>query len=278
MNERPETDPRIAAWLGDGPTDLPERVLDAALREAGGVAQSGGGIPWRSLIVAPSRTGIVWLAAAVLAAVVGAAIVSPRPGPFAGPAGAGSREPSPLPSTTYDLRVSFTSPTYGYSIRLPAGWSHPAAPSGPGVDDFIGDQRAGINARSDPLPAGTSERDYLEQFRARLVASFANPECIGSSIDAWERIPIGTVSGYLIGCYDAISSSEIFIALAIDGGRLYDFGTDGYHDLGPSGRIDKGEFLAILASADLTPATATAQGPPAASASSTGPSDASPSP
>lgn len=93
MNTKPDFDRIAGAWLAEGPTELADRVLDAALREVHQTKQRRGLLaPWRSIDMTPATR----LAAAAVLAVValgGAAYLIGRPP--SGPAAVPTATPSP---------------------------------------------------------------------------------------------------------------------------------------------------------------------------------------
>lgn len=136
MNTNSDFDRHASAWLADGPTELADRVLDAALREVQLTRQrrrwSG---PWRASLMS-LRLG----AAAVIAIVAVAGLlafnmlgngVGPPVAPTPSPAAATTPSPAPvmtvaptvpgpIDTTTW---TTYTSTRYGFTIGHPAGWS-----------------------------------------------------------------------------------------------------------------------------------------------------------
>ena len=141
-----DPDAILAAWLEEGPNRLPDATRRAIAVSTRTTRQSRLPVwmPWR----APNMNGMTRLAlaaVAVVAVVVGGLFVL-RPGtdqpggvggpgspvPSASPAPSASPSPSasPAPSTSAipeppvgAMTQAFTSPTFGYSIRYPAGWT-----------------------------------------------------------------------------------------------------------------------------------------------------------
>jgi hypothetical protein len=103
MNTTPDFDRHAAAWLADGPTELNDRVLDAALREVHLTHQRRRPtVPWRIRTMNPFAR-IAVAAFAVVAALVGAIYVLAPGGGVGGrlPATASpSGRPSPSPLVT----------------------------------------------------------------------------------------------------------------------------------------------------------------------------------
>jgi hypothetical protein len=131
---------RIAgAWLAEGPSELADRVLDAALDEVHLTHQRRRPtVPWR---IRTMNTPLRFAAAIAIIAVVGyvgltlfnprgggpGGVPSPTPTPTVTPA------PSPTPAPTVDLLdtsiwTTYVSDRYGFSIAHPANWEE--RPSG----------------------------------------------------------------------------------------------------------------------------------------------------
>ena len=163
MTVERDPDAILTAWLEEGPTVLPEPTRRAIAVSTRNVHRSrlSTWLPWRD----PNMNGMSRLAlatVAVVAIVVGGLVVlrpgADQPGGVGGPGSpvpSASVAPSPsaLPSASAPpsaaarpepsvgaLAQAFTSPTFGYSIRYPTGWtSTPTTGDGPspgGADDF----------------------------------------------------------------------------------------------------------------------------------------------
>jgi hypothetical protein len=161
MNTNADFDRHASAWLADGPTELSDRVLEAALREVQLTQQRRAlRVPWRfPLMPALSRTTA--MAALVLVAVVGAGtlfyLTSNRPGgvgsqstsaPTTAPTAAPTVAPTaaPTPQPTFDPAdpsawTTYTSAVYGFTMAYPSDWSvdapatHKWQPGEPAVPD-----------------------------------------------------------------------------------------------------------------------------------------------
>jgi len=131
MNTKTGLDRRAAAWMADGPTELSDRVLDAALREVHLTHQRRVLVPWRfPLMSAISRSTA--LAAVVLVAVLGAGAAVY----FNSPSGFGARvTPAPTPAPTAAPTTapsfppgitgwtSYTSKVHGFTLGYPDDWT-----------------------------------------------------------------------------------------------------------------------------------------------------------
>ncbi len=163
MNTNHDQDRTIFAWLSEGPAELADRVLDAALDEVHLTRQRPRlARPWRT----QRMTSIRWwpavgAAAVIIVAVMAVlvlrpssnvgAVASPSPSAAAAPstvAGAvgstgASRSASPSVASS---PATFLSKVYGYTVTVPAGWlTTPATAAwdgigSPGIDDAHNDQ------------------------------------------------------------------------------------------------------------------------------------------
>lgn len=141
MNTDPDFDRHAAAWLADGPTELADRVLDAALREVHVTHQRRRlwVTPWRTPFMSTSLRSAAGIA---IVAVVGIAVLSfvgrgsnigvaPTPGPSASatpsPAPIGTVGPTVLGPIDTSAWTIYASNRYGFTIGHPADWTeHPA--------------------------------------------------------------------------------------------------------------------------------------------------------
>lgn len=137
MNTQRDPDAVLAAWLDDGPTDLPSstrRAISTAVR-ATPQARAGLGLPVRRPLM--SRLQALAAAAVLAAAGVGlSAIVMPRaPG---GVGGSAVSKPTPSPSPTPSVASASPAPAssidtsgwtpyvsarYGFTIGVPPNWT-----------------------------------------------------------------------------------------------------------------------------------------------------------
>lgn len=180
MNTNTGLDRRAAAWLADGPTELADRVLDAALREVHLTKQRRvPRVPWRFPLM-PAFARSSGLAAVAVVAVIGAGALlylngrgGPGAGSTTGPTTAPTAAPitiAPLPSGSVPGWTTYRSAVYGFTMWYPSDWSvHEAAkttcPEGRGLEDgtpcadaFISpdpvDGEIGLWVWQMPAPAG----------------------------------------------------------------------------------------------------------------------------
>ena len=266
---------RVArTWLEIGPTQAPDRPVEAALALIEHTAQERAwprpfdGVRWK-LGTRPV------MAIAVLAAVLvgGVAILRPDPGPgpaiSPSPSPSASSEPSasPPPAASASeaappvLTATFRSPRNGFSLTYPGDWivTPASARWETGAINLWGsaalDELRGATVRF----AGTSQPLATGQSPEAWLAAYAAQSCLGDPSN-WPTVPIGTANGYLTadGCEvpdpPIAKGGRVFDAVAIVGGRAYDFTMDG--ELTPA------DFVAVLAAVTLDPASAVDASPP----------------
>jgi hypothetical protein len=210
-NATREPDPVLAAWLDEGPTDLPDVTRRAILTSLSTTPQARRGLiaPWRSTHMNMFARGAAVLVVAFVAIGIGALLIGPGNG-VGGPAPTATPTPTPTP-TPIPTPLVFTSAPYRYSITLPTGWLV-AAPAratwdgttapifdDPVVDAFgpAGDVGAFVSA----APTGSS----LSAWVADGIATNARDHAVDSGCsnfatpDSVESITIGGRPGTLVG-------------------------------------------------------------------------------
>ena len=142
-------DARIAAFFEAAQPDLPDRAFDAVRRDIHRTRQLVVIGPWRQPTSFRSA-GFVAAAAAVLA--VGIVLFNMRPvfGPGGVPTPAPTQTVAPSPTVASSPAASpsgptvFTSPLYGYTVTIPAGWL-----AAPAVIRWDGTKAPGPDAETD---------------------------------------------------------------------------------------------------------------------------------
>ena len=179
MSTNAEFDRTAKAWLAEGPTELADRVLDAALREVHATQyRRRVPVPWRNPYVSqPIRAAAaiaIVAVAGLLAVSVGGFVGTGHPSPVPSPSLSAS-EAGVLPSPSANVSIDtgtwtpYTSTRYGFTISHPADWSvEPAsrawttAADGkdfltPAAEAFVAPGRAiRVSAWAVPLAAGTT--------------------------------------------------------------------------------------------------------------------------
>jgi hypothetical protein len=244
MNQPRERSAVVAAWLEEGPNELPESTRRAIAVDVRTTHQSRRTtwFPWR--FPAVDRLSLVALAAVavmVLAvAGLGVSRIAPDGGNVGGPPPARSASPSPSPSdapsadpapipttlTIPPMQQTFVSERHGYGISYPAGWSSSPAtqtwwppdwkagrsPSEP--FDFLddGDGPPWFRAASAPLPDGLlNVNDWIDEY---LI--FGDPNCVPPR-ESQELISIDGAPGRI---WDDCGTVEATIVVD---GRVYMF-------------------------------------------------------
>ena len=204
-NSTHDPDSVLAAWLDEGPTELPHETRWAILTALPTTPQARRGLlaPWRSM-----HMNTFARAAAVVAV---AAVAIGTLALIAGPRNVGGPTPTATPTpTSTPTPLVFTSARYRYSITLPTGWvATPAraiwdgttAPifNDPVVDAFgpVGDVGAFVSAAPTTRSLAAWVADGIAT-NARVhsvdsgCSNFATPDSV-------ESITIGGQPGTLVG-------------------------------------------------------------------------------
>lgn len=261
----------VAAWLEEGPNDLPDSTRRAIAVDIRTTHQSRHTIwfPWRFPTV--DRLSLVALAAVAVIVLAVADLAWSRIAPAGGtvggppPAGATSASPSPSPSdapsaapipTTLVIPVMselYVSSRYGYAVMYPADWSATVAnqtwwppdwkaEKSPGEPfDIIAGPNglSGLRAASAPLPDGLPDvNDWIDEY-----LTFGDPDCVPPR-ERQELISIDGAPGRL---RDACGEVEATIVL---GERVYMFTLFLFNEPVTNGRE---LFDALAATIDLRP-------------------------
>ena len=269
MNPPRERSAIVAAWLEEGPNELPDFTRRAIAVDIRTTRQSRRSIWFLGRFPTVDRLSLVALAAVavMVLAIAGLAVSRIAPdggnvgGPPPGPTASASLSPSEAPSATAPRPTTMVVPAmtethvsarYGYSVRYPADWSVREA-SGewwppdwkldPQSDvelfDFISAGEAPfLRAASTPLLARLPDvNDWIDEFM-----TFGDPSCVPPR-EAQELISIDGAPGRL---RDRCGEVEATIVLE---GRVYMF-TLAIGDGVTNGR---GLFDAFAATIDLRP-------------------------
>ena len=123
MNRRSDIDRVMEVWMADGPTAIPDRVVDVVAARIGVQRQRRAWPFQRRTNVTTQIKLIAGLAAALVVAVVGYSLLPRQPG-------VGGTTPMPSPTPIASASPS-TAPSVG--AVLPAWYTTSEAPSGPGI-------------------------------------------------------------------------------------------------------------------------------------------------
>jgi hypothetical protein len=251
---------RIAAFFEANQPDLPDRAFDAIRHDIHRTRQLVAIGPWREPL-SVRGAGFVAAAAAVLA--VGIVLFNLRPvlgpGGVPSPGPTASVAPSPAVSSSPAASPSgpavFTSPFYGYTVTIPAGWSvEPAflrwdgiTQPGPDVetDKFVGPEKLDAWAFAGPFSGN------LAAFVAdRIVANARDHSdtCPVEQPEINEQLQIGEQAWVLLGwnCGALINN-----ALTVRGGVAYEFVLRDFGVKAANDPADLALFLSILDSVEL---------------------------
>ncbi len=258
----------VRAWLADGPEELSDRVIDAAVDQVHLTRQRRTfGVPWRlPTMTTPARIAT----AAVIGVLVfgGTLLFFGRPGqPAVGGAAAtpsASVAPTTAPSaaaTTIPipaLTQVITSSRHGYSVTVPSDWTFtPAtAPWTTGIDiladdpglDRIGNAEVTLAIASQPL-SGQSPSDWL----APYCRSGTTKTACGRVIAIGDQTGNVDEDGLSAEGGTVATGGVIFDAAVATGGRGYIFIMDGH--------VDRALFEAVLKTVRFDAANAIDQAP-----------------
>ncbi len=269
------------SWLETGPTQAPDRAVDAALLRIQTTPQERDlPIPLRL----PKMISLVRVAAAVLVGVlaVGGALLLARPdqpaigGPTPSPSLTATPSSSPtVPVVPSSTLVPFTSKVYPYSIEYPSNWKARDSERPIEATEFPYDYDVGVDYFSASAPsigdpglivaAPVVDRSMtLDQWIANVTTLQG---C--SSPQASEAIQLGAQSGRLL----TWNACPVFLlwATVLHADRAFDvIWIDEYADGAPALQAaDKARFKTVLASfafttaPALSPSTGSATTPPA---------------
>ncbi|MCI0344991.1 MAG: hypothetical protein L0221_06020 [Chloroflexi bacterium] len=229
------------AWLAEGPTQLADRVFDAALDEVH-LTRQRRRLPvlWR---ITPMPVQVRLAAAAVIGVLLVGIVYLNLPGRN-DVGGAPSPTPSPSASTTPDLLdvstwTTFTSSRYGFSARYPATFEAVPSYIPWRIPNFTGNMFDGFNSAgvvkwlfgaSMALPAGMTQEAWLDAYRRDIVEdeSPLEPEACFEPRESWTPVTIdGRAAELRVGC----QTLEAY--LFVDD-RVYLFGASAYDSAVPS--------------------------------------------
>lgn len=267
MNPPRERSAIVAAWLEEGPNELPEstrRAIAVDVRTTHQSRQSVWSPRWFPRLDRLTLAAVAALA--VMALAVGGLVVRPfapgesnvggvPPAPSVSPAPSPSEAPSaaPIPTTLVIPAMSdlYTSRRYGYSILYPADWSVKQAtqawwPPAWKADESPGEPFDRIGGAGEPpwfraasalVPDGLPDvNDWIDEF---LI--FGDPNCVPPR-ETQEVISIDGASGRI---WDGCGTVEATIVVE---GRVYMFTL--FVDQATNGRE---LFDALAATIDLQP-------------------------
>ncbi len=266
MTAQRDPDTILAAWLDEGPTELPSPTRRAILSAIPTMTQARRGplAPWRLLPMNALARAAIGLAVLVAVAVGGISLIglpggtgsaaSPSPaGPPTLPPGA-----SPLPEPS--LSGVFQSGIYGYFVEVPGDWSQ--APATKPWTKFINsgadtpwiargnaslDELTGTDARftawEQPIPAGQTPDQWLRNL------GVGNGVCSAPS-QLPESFPVGQSQGHTIvngcpvngGLFPGAVGYEVAV---VYNGHGWDFNVDG--------RVDAAYVMRLLATVVFLP-------------------------
>lgn len=242
MNERSDIDRVLRHWFADGPSEMPDRVVETVADRIGRQRQRRAWrLPWRPFDMNSSIKIGAAIAAVVVLAIVGWNLLPGRstgvggqPSPSASPSPTASPTPSPSP-TPRSARMVVQQKPISWTADLPANWADngwfttpsqgPAGPTGIAVGT-----PGAINVPSDPCDGIGKVSD--SKTPADVVAALESRTdlVISDAIDT-------TLGGYPAMRVDiqapadlSVCGEDLYIIMAEPGGA-------GFHVQGPSQKI-----------------------------------------
>lgn len=254
MSTNADLDRLADAWLADGPTELADRVLDAALREVHETHQRRPLAPWRtsrmpSLLQSPAGRA---LAAVIVAAVAigGVYVTSQSIGPWAA-----TTPPATNPPVDTSSWTTYVSTRYGLQFRVPPRWTvAPAHRSGPGIAADEVDS-PGVQARFFAIswPADPTVDEAAWWAAYLLSNSDVSPLCAPREPGSYATI---VLDGHLAHLFDASAACGYGRAIALVGGRTYELTSIPFLNNGNLEIIDHAMFVGWLSTVRFDPPAA----------------------
>ena len=243
------------SWIETGPTQAPDRAVEAALLRIESTAQERDlRVPWRTRPMSQTTRLLAGTLAVAIALLGGVLFLRNAdnggvggPSPSAPPTSTGS----PSVAATFPiLDRTFTSDRYGYTVAYPSGWTRKLATAswaagakndwGSGINDELSTTRVRFSAASQRLADGQTADAWLQAYGALF----------GSGAPAtWRTVTIGGQEGRID--FDGVPAGPTgispgglaFDAVVVAGRFAYNFNMDG--------NVDRATFEAVLATVTL---------------------------
>jgi hypothetical protein len=279
MTTERDFDRITTAWLAEGPEELPDRVIDAAVDQIHLIRQRRAvRPPWRlptmtmlARVAALVAVGAVFLAGIAVVGIGGARTgPAPTQAPAASPAGV---VPSMSTRGAPVLDTLFTSPRNGYAVWYPSSWTvRPATQSwhrgrdirwGDPALDAIQTGDARFIAAGQKLPAGETALQWLKAYCLGGATDIGQCDAVPPS---WELVKNAALR-YTPDALDSRTGSDAYVDLngvpawpgtIASGGKIFDAvvvrdGVGWAFTL--DGDVDRQMFDAFLDKVDLLPAS-----------------------
>jgi hypothetical protein len=263
-SDEPLFEPRIADWLEDDPYAAPDQALDVVLAAFPSIKQRRAWrVPWR-VPEMPNSLKLATIAVAAVLAIGGAiwtlgrgsgtGVGGPSPSP-ASPAASPAPSDSASPGASIPaMTEEFTSPTFGYSLRYPAGWKATATTGAgplPSQEADIFEPASGggrFRALSVAVPDGVVVDDWISRYLTMSdVADCSAPR------DTLEPVTINGQAGRLRGFCGNPPSPEIEATIVV-ADRAYLFTLFQFPPEGTASEVEARAFFdAFAATITLNP-------------------------
>jgi hypothetical protein len=277
-NAARDPDSVLAAWLDEGPTDLPDVTRRAILTALPTTPQARRGLlaPWRSTQMNMFARGaavfvvaVVAVGALVLFAIPRGGVGGPSPSSVPSSSPTASASAPPLPT----LDATFISPSHGYQVKYPTGWivtpgtgpwplgsyREPGNPVSDAIISNSSTDRVRFSGASIALPRGMT-MDQFRAFASPFSAPFQSDPCPPiAPLPVPLKINDQANSAASPQPVEAVISINGCAALAELGGYIYDVdviaGGRGY-TFTLDGHVTTADALAWLATIKLEPVSA----------------------
>lgn len=270
MTAHRDPDVVVAAWLDEGPSDLPDATRRAILTSLPTTPQARRGFLAPRRLPSMDASSRIALAVVVASVTIGGLLFALGPRQGVGPP-----MPSPTPSaadgavassslTDTSTWLVFTSRRMGIVMRFPPYWpltyaSEPwiwqADDPGPGDlarDRAVGPKNQGFVESSQQLPAGMDEAGWWADYLS-VDTSGMPPGCFPATREAYQRVTVDGLPGYLHGGAAGCNFTEVIV---IDGRRAYQLSGYANVTLRTSDIFDRAVFDAWLTTVRFDPASA----------------------
>ena len=226
----------VAAWLDEGPDELPEGTRRAIVNSLPTITQARRGrfAPWRLLQMNTTARLVAGALVAVVVAGGALYLLGSRPGvgyPTATPSATPQVSTTVTPSIPSAIDTgdwqTFTSSIHGISLDHPSDWTvNPATaawdgkqfpePPSPMLDVLTGPDDSAFAILSSAIPVGTRHEDWIAAYRQPYLA--INPAECWPAVAEMEQVTVDGQAGWLHGGVGSCGFTEVVTFL---GGRAY---------------------------------------------------------
>jgi len=279
--------PRITAWLEEEATGtLPNRVLDSVFEQTREARRRRSPLAGRMFRMPRSLSVLIAVGAAAIILVVAAALFGPKPLPGTrGPGITAATSPSaatspvatpavtpaatPVPSATpLAAAADVTSPIYGYTVHVPAGWKVILATAAWDGRSAVGHDDPIVDQLDPPQQTGRCQQAFLcgpinwayarpwtgtlAEWQAFIDVADARDHPCPASPESTTAVEVdGTPAILEVKRCEPVTGILVVDAVTVRGGTAYVFyGQDQSRDRTVE-QLDRTDFLALLSAVAL---------------------------